>query len=280
MSSGLRLARQDIVANHARVGRSQVPYVYTRPQERTSHSSLYDLGGLAGVTAQGDHYPWVELRAERGSEAYRKLGCKIHVELTRDYAALEDRTQAHCLVYKAPGHVSATLDGLVRKYLNFRGDSGTLADDDVVAQRTALQYTCSPLNIGVTPDQSVHELSPRADHDVVGHYGVRAHPSTLIYTDVLPDHDRPLQLLVVYLRPLTNVDVLPQTRPRRTQVSHLAIQDIPLGAHILLERPYVLPIILSHEPVERTLILQKLREELLGEVVLALGGNLRQNRRL
>src|SRR5215217_2867305 len=130
MSAGLRLARQDIVANHARVGRSQVPYVYTRPQERTRHSPLYDLGGLAGVTAQGDHYPWVELRAEGGSEPYRELGCKIHVELTSDYAALEDRTEAHCLVYKAPSYVRATLDGLVRKYLNFRSDRGPL--DDVI----------------------------------------------------------------------------------------------------------------------------------------------------
>src|SRR4028118_2115760 len=95
-----------------------------------------------------------------------------------------------------------------------------------------------------------------------------------------PCRARPLELLVINLRPPADVDVLPEARPRGPHVLYPPVEHVPLRHGELLEGADVLPVVLRDVAVHRPPRLQKFRKELLGEVVLALIGYLVHNGRL
>jgi hypothetical protein len=189
------------------------------------------------------------------------------------------------------------LDGLVGVYLHLRGYGRPLSDYYVVAERAALQDAGPRLDVGVAADEGANELralayvGPLSDHaalhrgasrddDVVGDHRVGAYLGALVDADVLPDHDRSFELVLVEHGPATDVDVLPEARARRPDALYAAVEHVALRTCELLQGAYVLPVILRDVAVERTPGVEELGEELFGEVVLSLLGDLGRRRGL
>jgi hypothetical protein len=229
-------------------------------------------------------------RLERGREPDRGVGGQVDVDQAGDAVLAEQRRGRPRLPDQALVDVRTGLDLLVRVDPDPREHVALGAEDDLVADRSALLDPDVGADVAVPPDDRA--LDERAAADVgrgVDHRtdGARALAQRHARGQHRVGADRRLRrdpavvaherrafdvLEVVDLDALADPDVAAQAQARDVEVD-VAVECVEVRLAVVVQVPDVLPVAVADHPVHRPPHLQQQRKELLREVVRPVGGD-------
>src|SRR5438034_7090766 len=140
-------------------------------------------------------------------------------------------------------------------------------------------------------DRAAADVRARVDHGALDPGALaqrRVRPEDGAWADarlgrdaaVVPDEGGPLDLVeILEIDALPDPDVAPQLDPRDVQL-HVPVERVVVRLPVLVEVADVQPVAVEHEAAQRAAHLEEEREELLREVVRAVGGDVPQNLRV
>ena len=282
------------VAAHRRREDAQVGDAHAGRGQAGEHRPLDHPAGRRRLPARDHPRAALERGAERGGQADRGLGRQVDVDEPGDAVLAEQTRGRPRLPDQALVDLRAGLDLFVREDPNGREDRALSAKRYLVAERRALLHVDVRADVAVTAHHCAFDAGATADvgrrvddralgvrpleqrharreHRIRADGGVRGDPA------VVAEQGRPFDRgEVVDVHPLPQPDVPAQLDPGDVQ-AHALVERVEVRLPELVEVADVLPVAVEHVPVQRPPHLEQQREQLLGEVVRPVVGDVPQD---
>ena len=268
--------------------------VDARGDDPGEDAPLEEPAGRGRRPAGGHAAAAVERRSEGDPDAKSGLGRQVDVDEAGDRIATEQAGRKSRFPDEVAVDERAGLDLLERVDPDSRHDHRLVADRAVVADGRALVHARMRADVAGASDHGALDESRAADvgrgvddrarrarvvpeRDAVGEDRIRAHGGSSVHPAVVADERGTFEHVeVLEVDALPHPDVAAEADAWDLE-AHALVERVEVRLPELVKVADVLPVAVGDVAVQRPAHLEEEREELLGEVVRTVGGNVLQH---